>query len=62
LESFSQDDMSITKAQDSAKLGLLICKSLVENNGDQIKQKVNWEEEINFCLCGILNYYHWYLC
>ncbi|CAG8802775.1 24416_t:CDS:2, partial [Racocetra persica] len=36
-ESFSQADMSITKAKDGAGLGLSICKSLVEINGGQIK-------------------------
>ncbi|KAF0555763.1 protein-histidine kinase [Gigaspora margarita] len=36
-ESFSQSDMSITKQQDGAGLGLSICKNLVEINGGEIK-------------------------
>ncbi|KAF0421113.1 protein-histidine kinase [Gigaspora margarita] len=36
-ESFSQGDMSITKEQNGAGLGLSICKSLVEINGGEIK-------------------------
>ncbi|RIB25336.1 histidine kinase-like ATPase [Gigaspora rosea] len=36
-ESFSQGDMSMTKNQDGAGLGLSICKNLVEFNGGEIK-------------------------
>ncbi|RIB04500.1 hypothetical protein C2G38_675830 [Gigaspora rosea] len=36
-ESFSQGDMSITKKQDGAGLGLSICKNLIEINGGEIK-------------------------
>ncbi|RIB26103.1 hypothetical protein C2G38_2164178 [Gigaspora rosea] len=36
-ESFSQGDMSMTKEQDGAGLGLSICKNLVEINGGEIK-------------------------
>ncbi|KAF0475485.1 protein-histidine kinase [Gigaspora margarita] len=36
-ESFSQGDMSMTKNQDGAGLGLSICKNLVEINGGEIK-------------------------
>ncbi|CAG8810676.1 9980_t:CDS:2, partial [Racocetra persica] len=36
-QSYSQGDMSMTKAQDGTGLGLSICKSLVEINGGEIK-------------------------
>ncbi|RIB02857.1 hypothetical protein C2G38_2226662 [Gigaspora rosea] len=36
-ESISQGDMSITKKQDGARLGLSNCKNLVEINGGEIK-------------------------
>ncbi|CAG8622099.1 24779_t:CDS:2, partial [Racocetra persica] len=36
-QSYSQGDMSITKAQDGTGLGLSICKNLVEINGGEIK-------------------------
>ncbi|KAF0441228.1 protein-histidine kinase [Gigaspora margarita] len=35
-QSYSQNDMSMTKAQDGTGLGLSICKSLVEINGGEI--------------------------
>ncbi|KAF0458568.1 protein-histidine kinase [Gigaspora margarita] len=41
-ESFSQGDMSITKKQDGAGLGLSICKNLVEINGG----KINLESQL----------------
>ncbi|RIB01090.1 hypothetical protein C2G38_2256355 [Gigaspora rosea] len=38
-QSYSQNDMSMTKTQDGTGLGLSICKSLVEINGGEINVK-----------------------
>ncbi|KAF0555760.1 hybrid sensor histidine kinase/response regulator [Gigaspora margarita] len=60
-KSFSEGDISMTKKQDGAGLGLSICKNLVDMNGGEIKVESQLKKGSNFHLHGMLNYYQWHL-